>query len=87
MPKIAVLPWVLLGALVLAQICYPLTTGGSRAALTVLTVLIGYLTSVSHALLSRGLRTASALVVAATLGGFAVEAAGVATSFPFGGYD
>jgi len=87
MPKIAVLPWVLLGALVLAQICYPLTTGGSRAALTVLTVLIGYLTSVSHALLSRGLRTAFALVAAATLGGFAVEAAGVATGFPFGGYD
>jgi len=81
------LPWGLLGVLVLAQICYPLTTGGGRAALTVLTVLIGCLMSVSHALLTRGARSAFALVATATLGGFAVEAAGVATGFPFGGYD
>jgi uncharacterized membrane protein len=81
------LPWALLGALVLTQICYPLTAGALRAALTVLTVLIGYLLSVSHALLSRGVRSAAALVATATLGGFAVEAVGVATGFPFGTYD
>jgi uncharacterized membrane protein len=81
------LPWVLFGALVLTQICYPLTSGGTRAALTVLTVLLGYLLSVSHALLSRGARSVAALVATATLGGFAVEAAGVATGFPFGTYD
>jgi putative membrane protein len=81
------LPWALLGALVLTQICYPLTDGGLRAALTVLTVLLGYLLSVSHAWLSRGLRSVVALVATATLGGFAVEAVGVATGFPFGGYD
>jgi putative membrane protein len=81
------LPWALLGALVLTQICYPLTAGDLRAALAVLTVLIGYLLSVSHALLSRGIRSAAALVAAATLGGFAVEAVGVATGFPFGTYD
>jgi putative membrane protein len=80
-------PWVLLAALVLTQICYPLTSGDLRAALTVLTVLIGYVLSVSHALLSRGIRSASALVATATLGGFGVEAAGVATGFPFGAYD
>jgi len=79
--------WVLLGALVLAQIAYPLTGGGVRAGLTVATVLLGYLLSVSHALRSRGLRAATALVVTATLGGFAVEAVGVATGFPFGTYD
>jgi uncharacterized membrane protein len=81
------LPWVLLAALVLTQICYPLSAGSVRAALTVLTVLTGYVLSVSHALLSRGLRTAVALMATATLGGFAVEAVGVATGFPFGTYD
>ena len=81
------LPWALLGALVLTQICYPLTTGQVRAALTVLTVVLGYVLSVSHALLTRGARAAAALVATATLGGFAVEAVGVATGFPFGTYD
>ncbi|MCO8276115.1 carotenoid biosynthesis protein [Actinoplanes sp. TRM 88003] len=79
--------WVLLGALVLAQICYPLTSGSTRAAFTVATVVLGYLLSVTHAWLTRGPRAALALVGAATLGGFAVEALGVATSFPFGTYD
>jgi putative membrane protein len=77
----------LLAALVLTQICYPLTGGPVRAGFTVATVLIGYLLSVSHALLTRGWRTAAALVATATLGGFAVEAVGVATGFPFGTYD
>ena len=81
------LPWALLGALVLTQICYPLTGGGVRAAFTVATVVLGYLLSVSHALLTRGVRVAAALVGTATLGGFAVEAVGVATGFPFGTYD
>jgi putative membrane protein len=81
------LPWALLGVLVLTQICYPLTGGGLRAALTVLTVLLGGLLSVSHALLTRGVRVAAALLATATVGGFAVEAIGVATGFPFGTYD
>lgn len=79
--------WALLAALVGTQICYPLTGGGVRAGLTVLTVLLGWLLSVSHALLTRGVRCAAGLVVAGTLGGFAVEALGVATGFPFGAYD
>jgi uncharacterized membrane protein len=79
--------WVLLGALVVVQICYPLTGGGLRAGLTVGTVVLGYLLSVSHAVLSRGWRAAAALVATATVGGFAVEAVGVATGFPFGTYD
>jgi putative membrane protein len=81
------LPWALLGALVLAQVGYPLTAGAARASLTVATVLLGYVLAVGHALLSRGVRVAGALVVAATGGGFAVEALGVATGFPFGDYD
>ncbi|MEU8818142.1 carotenoid biosynthesis protein [Actinoplanes sp. NPDC048796] len=80
------LPWFLLGALVLLQICYPLTSGDTRAGFTVATVVLGYVLSVSHAYLSRGPRAALALVGTATLGGFAVEAIGVATGFPFGTY-
>ena len=86
-PVAAAGPWVLLGALILVQICYPLTAGTTRARLTVLTVLLGYLLSVTHALLTRGPRAAVALIGTATLGGFAVEAIGVATGFPFGTYD
>lgn len=81
------LPWALLAVLVLAQICYPLTGGATRAGLTVATVVLGWLLSVGHALLSRGPRTALALVTVATGGGFAIEALGVATGFPFGSYD
>ena len=81
------LPWLLLAVLILAQIGYPLTDGPARARLTVATVGLGYLLSVTHALLTRGRRTAAALVVVTTGGGFAVEAIGLATGFPFGGYD
>lgn len=81
------LPWLLLGVLVLAQIGYPLTTGTTRARLTVATVVLGYLLSVTHALLSRGPRAAAALIAVATGGGLAIEALGVATGFPFGSYD
>ncbi|MGY4908959.1 carotenoid biosynthesis protein [Micromonospora aurantiaca (nom. illeg.)] len=81
------LPWALLAVLVLAQICYPLTGGATRAGLTVATVVLGWLLSVGHALLTRGVRTAVALIAVVTGGGFAVEAVGVATGFPFGSYD
>ncbi|MFC4019501.1 carotenoid biosynthesis protein [Micromonospora sp. GCM10011542] len=79
--------WALLAVLVLAQICYPLTSGATRAGLTVATVVLGWLLSVGHALLSRGPRAAAALVAVATGGGFAIEAIGVATGIPFGSYD
>jgi uncharacterized membrane protein len=80
------LPWLLLGALVLTQIGYPLTAGTARAAVTVVAVVLGYAASMSHALLTRGTRAAALLVAVTTGGGFAVEALGVATGFPFGGY-
>ncbi len=51
------------------------------------TVLIGVALSVTHALLSRGPRAMAALIGTAMVGGFAVEAVGVATGFPFGTYD
>jgi putative membrane protein len=80
------LPWALLGGLVLVQISYPLTGGDARAVVTVATVVLGYAASVSHALLTRGPRAAGLLVLVTTGGGFAVEALGVATGFPFGAY-
>jgi uncharacterized membrane protein len=78
------LPWALLVVLVLVQIAYPLTGGRARAGLTVATVVIGYVLSVSHAF-SR--KSGIPLLATATVGGFAVEAIGVATGFPFGHYD
>ncbi|HEV7712716.1 MAG TPA: carotenoid biosynthesis protein [Asanoa sp.] len=80
------LPWLGLGLLILAQICYPLTDGGARAAVTITTVALGYLVSVSHAALTRGLRVTAALVLVTTGGGLAVEAWGVASGVPFGDY-
>jgi uncharacterized membrane protein len=78
------LPWALLAVLVLVQIAYPLTSGRARAGLTVATVVLGYVLSVSHAFRRKSGVT---LIAAATIGGFAVEAIGVATGFPFGHYD
>ena len=80
------LPWLGLAVLVLAQIGYPLTDRGARAALTVATVVLGFLLSVGHALLTRGARTAGALLLVTTGGGLAIEALGVATGVPFGEY-
>jgi uncharacterized membrane protein len=79
--------WALFGALVLAEIAYPLTGGGARAGLVVATVCLGYAVSVGHAWVSRGPRTAGALVLVTTGGGFLVEAVGRASGYPFGDYD
>jgi uncharacterized membrane protein len=80
------LVWVALAALVLAEIGYPLADGAVRARLTVVTVLLGYAVSVTHAAVSRGRRAAAALVLVTGGGGLAVEALGVATGWPFGAY-
>lgn len=79
-------PWLLLAALVLAQVWFPLTAGTTRARLTVVTVVVGYLLSLGHALLTRGPRTAAVLVLVTTVGGWAVEAVGLRTGVPFGPY-
>jgi putative membrane protein len=77
--------WALLAALVIAQICYPLTADGARAGLVVVTVVLGYAVSLTHAAISRGVRAAGALVGIAPIA-FVVEAVGVRTGFPFGEY-
>lgn len=81
------LPWLLLGGLILAQICFPLAVGTGRARLTVATVVLGYLLSLAHALVTRGPRAAAALILVTTAGSLAVEAVGVHTGVPFGAYE
>lgn len=78
--------WSALGGLVLLQIGYPLTAGQTRAALVVVTVTLGCAISVWHALSQRGVRVTAALIGVTALGGFAIEAVGVATGQPFGAY-
>jgi uncharacterized membrane protein len=79
--------WLGLAALVGAQIAYPLVNGPGRTAVVVITVGLGFVLSVGHAVTNRGPRTALALVAVFAGGGLAVEALGVATGFPFGAYD
>jgi uncharacterized membrane protein len=79
-------PWLGLAALIAAQIAYPLVDGPARAVAVVVTVILGFALSVGHAAATRGARTALGLVAVFTGGGLAVEAVGVATGFPFGGY-
>jgi putative membrane protein len=71
--------WAPLGLLVLLEIGYPLVSGPSRAVLVTLTVILGFLVVLVNA-------GSKAAVVIITAGGFAVEALGVATGFPFGDY-
>jgi uncharacterized membrane protein len=74
-----VIKWAPLGLLVLLEVGYPLVTGPARAVLVTVTVVVGF----SVVLVAAGPKPAIAVVV---LGGFAVEALGVATGFPFGAY-
>lgn len=71
--------WAPLGLLVLLEVGYPLVSGPARAVLVAATVLVGFF----WVLASAGAKLAVVIVV---LGGFAVEALGVATGRPFGVY-
>ena len=79
---------MVLGALtVLLQIAYPLVAGDARDRLTVVTVVVFFLASTSHALLHRGVRWTALLVLVTTGTGLLAEAVGTATGVPFGQYD
>jgi uncharacterized membrane protein len=80
------LPAVLAGLTVLAQVAYPLTAGAARHRLSVATVLLFAAASLTHAWLWRGPGFALALAAAAGGIGLAVEVVGVATGVPFGTY-
>jgi carotene biosynthesis associated membrane protein len=79
-------PLALAGATVLVQISYPLTGGGLRDTLTVLTVLLFAAASLTAARLRNGTAYAAVLLAVTAVGGFAAEAIGVATGLPFGDY-
>lgn len=81
-----VVPAALTLAVVALQIGYPLTHGDARDVLTVLIVAGLAATCLVHAALTRGLPTAGSLFVVTAVPGWAVEALGVHTGFPFGHY-
>ena len=78
--------WVLCCATIAAQIAYPLVPAGSRAELSIVTVVLFFVASVTHAAVQRGAFWAAGLVVVAAGVGLAAEAVGVATGVPFGRY-
>ncbi|MGH8869986.1 MAG: carotenoid biosynthesis protein [Actinomycetes bacterium] len=80
------LPWALTGAVVAAEIAYPLVEGTTRSRLTVATVVLFFCASVTHAAAYHGVAWASGLVALAAGGGLAAEVAGSRTGYPFGEY-
>ncbi|MDO9380431.1 MAG: carotenoid biosynthesis protein [Nocardioidaceae bacterium] len=78
--------WVLAGAGVLVQMSFPFS-GGGDAVLAVVVVLLLAGAALAHAASARGARSVVALLLVAGGGGLLVEAVGVATGYPFGGYD
>ena len=74
-------------AVVALQIAYPLVAQGPpRHTLTIVTVVVFFLASLTHALAWRGVGFTLTLLAVTGGGGFAVEALGVATGLPFGAY-
>jgi uncharacterized membrane protein len=81
------IPWLLTLATIAAQIGYPLTDGQTRTTLTIVTVVLFFCASATHAWAHRGAAWALGLVVMACGVGLVAEAAGVDSGFPFGSYD
>jgi putative membrane protein len=79
-------PLALAVLLVLTAIAYPLTSGAGRDAVSWAIVLLGSALSVAHATASRGGRTGGGLLLLVVGVAVAVEAVGLATGFPYGGY-
>ena len=77
----------LAAATVLLQIAYPLVHGEARNTLTVVTVVVFFLASTSHALVHRGARWTGLYVLVTAGLGLLAEAVGTATGVPFGAYD
>jgi putative membrane protein len=80
------LPWLLATATVLAQVAWPLTSGSSRAQLTVVTVVLFFLTSATHALLTRGMFWTAGWLLASLGIGWVAEIVGTRSGLPFGTY-
>lgn len=85
-PVARAVPWALALATVTGHIAWPLTSGDARVTLTIVTVLTSVAASVGHAWLWRGARWTAAYFVITVGTGWAAEAIGVATGWPFGPY-
>jgi uncharacterized membrane protein len=72
--------------LVLTAIAYPLTSGGSRDAVSWAIVVLGAAVSVTHATVAHGWRTGAGLLAVVAVTALAFEAVGLATGFPYGRY-
>jgi putative membrane protein len=79
-------PWLFALVTIAAQIAWPLTSGSTRDVLTVVTVVLFFLTSASHALVARGFLWALGWFVISVGFGFGVEVLGTRTDLPFGDY-
>ncbi len=79
-------PHLLAAATILAQIAYPLMPDHALDALTIIVVVLFFLTSTTHAAVTRGLAWTAGYVVIAVGGGLGVELLGVHTGVPFGHY-
>jgi putative membrane protein len=78
--------WALVAAAIATQIAYPLTGAGHRDALTIVSVLVFCAASLTHAAVTRGVRTAALVLAVTAGGGLVAETAGVGTGLPFGEY-
>jgi carotene biosynthesis associated membrane protein len=79
-------PAALASLTVLLQVTYPLVHGQVRDQLTIVTVLVFFLTTATHATMTRGAGWALRLVALSAGLGLLAEAVGVRTGFPFGRY-
>jgi uncharacterized membrane protein len=86
LPAARRLPLLLAAALVLTAIAYPLTSGGSRDAVSWAIVTLGATLSVAHAGLARGVRTGLGVLLLVVVTAVAFEAVGLATGVPYGRY-
>lgn len=85
-PRAAAVPWIFAAATVAVQIPYPLTYGSARAALAVASVVVFFVSSTTHALITRGRPWTTGFLVVAVGGGLLAETIGVHTGRPFGRY-
>ncbi|MBF6169321.1 carotenoid biosynthesis protein [Streptomyces gardneri] len=82
----SLVPLVFVALTIVAQIGYPLTTGGARDRITVAIVLLCAGAAVAHATVTRGFRYAVGFLVIVSGIGLAAEVIGTATGMPFGCY-
>ncbi|GAB2644040.1 carotenoid biosynthesis protein [Gordonia jinhuaensis] len=78
--------WLCLSVCILAQIGYPLVSGGTRDTLVIVVVLSGALTMAADLCRRRGVGRTVAICVGVMATGLAFEVVGTATGVPFGSY-